>query len=74
MNIPNTKRIPNIISNIAIGAKSNPVAQLIRPELAPEKASYEEKVAEPNIISSAMTVTRSAPSTDAIMLLMVNLR
>jgi len=55
INIPSISSIPNITNNMTTGASSNPVAQLIKPALAPEKASREENVADPNMISSAIT-------------------
>ena len=64
MNMPSTSRIPNMISSIVVGSSSNPVAQPIRPDEAPENASSAEKVADPKMISSAIVVTLSAPITD----------
>jgi hypothetical protein len=50
MNMPSTSRTANIAASIIIGARSKEVAQAIRPEEAPEKASSWEKVAEPKTI------------------------
>ena len=62
-----------MINSMTMGARSKPVAQLIRPALAPEKARREEKVAEPKMMSKAITVTFSAPCTEAMILLKVSL-
>ena len=56
--------MPNMIRSMVMGSSSNPVAQRIRPDEAPENASSAENVADPKMISSAMVVTFSAPVTD----------
>ena len=73
MNIPNTSSIENIIKSITTGAKSNCVAHLIKPALAPENAKSWEKVAEPKIISNAIVVTFNAPVTEFLNPSQVNL-
>ena len=49
---------------LSTGARSKPSRYFSRPPLAPENASTCAKVAEPKMIRNAITVTRSAPSTD----------
>ena len=57
---------PIMMHSICSGVTSKPVAQLISPLEPPVNASTWAKVAEPKMTRKAITVTRSAPSSDLL--------
>ena len=64
MKLPRKMITPIMMHSICSGVTWKPVAQLIRPLEPPVNASTCAKVAEPKMTRNAITVTRSAPSSD----------
>ena len=61
--------MPNMMNSILSGESSKLTAHSSKPALAPEKASKALKVADPNIMRKAITVTRNAPAVESTMTL-----